>query len=70
MRLAAVLGTFPQGHESVGVGVRQRAEEHGVDDAEDGGVGADSDRQREHRRGNERRLVTQSPGSVDEVLPE
>ena len=42
-----------QDHELVGVRVRQRAQEHGVDDGEHGDVGADAERERQQRRDGE-----------------
>jgi hypothetical protein len=44
----------PQAHELVRLRVRQRLEQHGVDDTEDRGVRADSEREREHGRERER----------------
>ncbi len=38
---------FEEGHEAVGVGVGKRLEEDGVDDREDGAVGADAQHQGE-----------------------
>src|ERR1043165_5941759 len=40
---------FKQRHQLAGIGKRQRPQEHGVDDAEDGGVGADAERERDRR---------------------
>jgi hypothetical protein len=37
-------------HELVRVAIGQRPQQHAVDDAEDGAVGADAERQRQHRR--------------------
>jgi hypothetical protein len=42
--LAAEQRSDPDG--AIGVGIRKWAEQEGVDDAEDGGVGADAERQR------------------------
>ena len=38
------------GHQRLRARVGQRPQQHGVDDAEDGAVGADAERQRQHRR--------------------
>ena len=39
---------LPDRHEAAGIAERQRAQQHGVDDREDGGVGADAERERQH----------------------
>src|SRR2546430_897970 len=54
--------------EPVRSGVRQRLEQHGVDRAEDGGIGADAEREREH--GDEREAGASREGAdrVPEIL--
>lgn len=54
--------------QAVGAGERQRPQQHRVDRAEDGGVGADADREREHRHGREGRLAQQGPRRNPEVV--
>ena len=44
---------LPQVHDAVGFGIRQRAQEHAVDDAEDRGVRADAEAERQHERDGE-----------------
>ena len=48
----------------------QRAEEKRIDDGEDGGAGADADRQRQDRRRGERRRAPQRAERVADVLPQ
>ena len=55
-------------HQAVGIAVGQRLEENAVDDAEDGGVGADPERQRDHRDGREARVPGQHAQAVPNVL--
>ena len=45
---SAGVGNLGNLDEAVGVGVRQRLQQQGVDDAEDRGVRADAEREREH----------------------
>ena len=51
-----------------GIRVRQRPEEDGVDDAEDGGVGADAERQRHERREREPGSPRERAHRVAQVL--
>ncbi len=51
MGLAIDAVVLPHRHQPLGIGIRQRAQQHGVDRAEDGGRRADGDRERhEHER--------------------
>ena len=43
----------PHKHEPVRIMIRQGLKQHGVDDAEDGGVGPDAQREGEHGDGGE-----------------
>jgi hypothetical protein len=52
------------------VGHRQRAQEHGVGEREDGGVGADAERERHHRDGGEQRIAAQAAHGVAQVASE
>jgi hypothetical protein len=53
------LGADP--NKAISTGIRQRAEQHGMDDAEDGGVGADAEREGAHDdRGEPRRSQERS----------
>ncbi len=54
--------------EALRLRVRQRPQQHGVDDGEDGGVGADAERQRDKRGGREPRGPPQHPEAVPDIL--
>src|SRR5439155_748515 len=58
-RPVAARPRLPQHHQPVRLAVGQGREHHAVDDAEDRGVGADAERQGDHRDGGERRLLAQ-----------
>src|ERR1700693_1151977 len=49
---------------------RKRAKQSGVHDAEDGGVGADAERECEHHDGGLRGAGAQDPEGMSKVLPE
>jgi hypothetical protein len=53
----------------VGRGVRQRPPQDSVDDTEDGGVGADAEREREQCHGGESWLAAQHARAEGDVLP-
>ena len=53
--------------EPIGIRVRQRAEQHGVEDAEDRGVRADAERQRHERDGREAGRTPKQPRGVADV---
>jgi hypothetical protein len=55
-------------HEPLGLGIRQWTQQDGVDDAEDGRVGADPERQRQQRRGGEAGSPGQRADRVPQVL--
>jgi hypothetical protein len=54
----------------IGTGIGQRAEQHGMDHAEDGGVGADAQREGAHDDGGEPRRAQECAGRESGVLPE
>ena len=56
-------------YQSIGVLVRQRLEEHGIDDAEDGGGGANAEAQRDDG-GGEAWVPGERPSAVPEIAPE
>ena len=58
-RPVAARPRLPQHHQPVRLAVGQGREHHAVDDAEDRGVGADAERQGDHRDGGECRLPAQ-----------
>ena len=66
--LAATL--WLQQDEPAGVGYGQRAQHHGVEDAERGGRRADPDRQRDDRNRRERWIAAEHPCRISEVLQE
>ena len=58
----------PDHHRPVGLAPRQRPQEDGVDDAEDGRVRADAEGQRQDRDGGERRVPAERTGAKANVL--
>ena len=65
---AAAFLTAPQDYgEPAGVLVRQRTQQHRIDQAEDGRVGTDAERQHKHRHGCESRRFAQHSKAVKEV---
>ena len=67
--LRVALG-FPDAHQLMGLGERQRTQQDGIHDAEDSGIRADSQRQREYRDDAECRAATQQARSVAQILRE
>ena len=61
---------FPDLHQAFGIAVRQRLQEHAVDHAEDRCVGADAERQGNHRDSGEGRIRCQSANGVTNILRE
>jgi hypothetical protein len=55
-------------HDPLGMRVGQRSQQHRIDHGEDGGVGADAERQGSHGHNGERRLPPQRTPGVAEVL--
>ena len=51
----------PDADQPLGLVVRQRLQQDAVDDAEQGGVRADADAERQHRHGREQRRPEESP---------
>jgi hypothetical protein len=60
---------MPDPHEPRGIGIRQRLEQDRVDDAEDGGVGADAESQDGNRGQGKSRALHEEPRSVPQILP-
>ena len=56
--------------QPIAIGHRQALQECGVDDGEDGGVGADAEGERQDGREREGWLLPQRAGGIAEVLPE
>jgi len=64
---AAVRILFPQHHQARRVLVGELVQQDGLDHAEDGGVGADAEHQREDRHRRERRLPSQRAKGVADI---
>jgi hypothetical protein len=60
----------PDEHEPFGLGIRQRLEQQLVEEAENGGVRADAERERQHRDEREDRVLAEAPERVTDVLHE
>ena len=59
---------LPDGDDARGIAEREVAQEHGVDHAEDGGIGADAEGQRQDRDGGEAGRLAEQAEPVAEVL--
>ena len=70
LRERLLVPVAPDHRQPLGTLIRQRPEEHAVDHAEDRGVGADAEREGEHRHEREARPLPQAPEGVPEVLAE
>jgi hypothetical protein len=70
MRQLPIGALLQHQHELVRVLDRQRPEEEIADDGEDRGVGADPEREREHRRRRETTVLDQDSPAVTPVLPQ
>jgi hypothetical protein len=57
----------PQKDEPIRVVKRQRPQQHGVDDAEDGGVGADPEPERQERDNGEPRAPAKRAQRIDQI---
>ena len=57
----------PQHHQAIGRRVRERPQQDGTDDGEDGRVRADSEREREHRGSGKQRLLAEPADGVNEI---
>ena len=66
-RERALRWNVKQPHEPARFVERQRTQQHGVDDAENGGVGADADREDGHDRDQKRRRANEHPERVAKV---
>src|SRR6266511_3975317 len=62
--LPLVTESLPHGHQVVRIAVRQRAQEHTVDDAEDRRIRPDAERQRERGHRSEARVLDHHPLAV------
>ena len=66
--LIAVFEAFEDFDEAIGRGIRQRAQQHGVERAEDRGVGADPEREREDGDGREAGAAAEQAKADHRVL--
>ena len=57
----------PQHHQAIGRRVRERLQQDGIDDGEDGRVRADSERERKHRGSCKHRLLAEPADGVNEI---
>ena len=67
--IAVVRVGLPHHHELVRLRIRQRSEEQRIDDAEDGGAGADADGERENDDRGEAAIEAERRGSRDGDRP-
>ena len=58
----------PDHHRAIRLGPRQRPQQHGVHDAEDRGVGADAERQRQHGDGGKAGVARERARAEAQVL--
>ena len=63
-------GLVPDADQLIGVGIGQRLQQYAVDHAEDDGIGADADRQRDERDGGEEGRARQSAENLLELIAE
>jgi hypothetical protein len=61
---------IPDQRDAAGIRKWERAQQYRVDDAENRGVGADSDGQRQHRHDGEAPASPQHPPAISQVLPD
>ena len=66
-QVQVLVGSPSRHHQLFGVPHRQHAQQNGIEQAEDGGVGADAYRQREHRDGREHRRLPQHARAVTDI---
>src|SRR5215475_54078 len=67
-KILAWSARFVQYHDAFGMGVRNRAQENGINDAKDCGVGANAESERQHRNESECWLLCQQPQGVTKFL--
>ena len=59
---------LPDHDELFGIFIGQRPKQNGINDAEDGAVRADAERQRQYRNRGESRIFRQHPEAVTHIL--
>src|SRR4030095_5026154 len=67
-KILARTGRFVQYHDPIGIWVRQRPQQNGIYDAEDGSIGANTERKGQHRDKSECRLFCQHSQGVTKIL--
>jgi len=60
--------TLPEEDQALRVAIRQRAQQHGIDETEDRGVGADSERQNQDRDGGEPGAAAENVKAIAKVV--
>ena len=68
LRDARAIVAMTEDDEIVGVRIRQRPQQHGLDDGEHRGVGADAERQRQDGGDREQRLPAEQTNTVPQVV--
>src|ERR1700722_11780622 len=61
-------GTLVQHHQFTSTGIRQRAQKHAIDHAEDGGVDAYPKRESRNSDSGETRILDENPERVTDIL--
>jgi len=74
-RIAAVVAAVVtpaacEQHDVLGITNRQEPENQLIDEGEDGGIGADAQRQRQNRHGGEHRGLAEAPDGIQGILEE
>ena len=67
-KILARPGRFVQHHDPIGIWIRKRPKQNGINDAKNGGVGANAEREGQHRDKSECRLFCQHPQGISKIL--
>src|ERR1041384_1932515 len=67
-KILARAGRFVQYHDPIGIWIRKRPQQNGINDAKNCGVGANAEREGQHRDKSECRLVCQHSQGVTKIL--
>ena len=68
--VVALIGTVDECHQASGVGKRQRPEQRGVEEREDRGVGANTEREHDDGESRQERLTPEHPCRMPKVAHE
>ena len=60
--------TLDNGHQTIGLRIPERLEQHRIDDGKNRGVRADAQRKRQHRGDGEARRAQQAANGVAEIV--